>query len=274
MTAFYDEIESLKSDGLFFTDTHAHVHFRDFKDDSFLDSCRKNGVRRVIAVGIDLKDSKNALEYVRDKKGFYCSVGVHPHDSKDFKTSDIEKFETLLDNEKVVAVGEVGLDFYRNISEKPVQENVFLTFLDMASYKKKPLIIHNRDASGDLMKTVDKVYKHSHSSIGIIHCFNGDKGLLKWALDKGFFISFAGPLTYKKSDELRDAVNFTPVDRIFVETDCPYLTPEPFRGRLNDPSYVVYTAYTLTKLLNISIQRLAEQLEKNLFTLFGGMEAF
>ena len=236
--------------------------------------CRKNAVRRVITVGIDLQDSVNAVEYAEGRVGFYASVGVHPHDAKDFKNSELDKFESLLDNKKVIAVGEIGLDFFRNISEKSLQEKVFLVFLDMASYKKKPIIIHNREASEDIVKNVDKIYKDSGAPNGIIHCFNGDKSLLKWALDKGFFISFAGPVTYKKSIDLRDTLNYVPLDRIFIETDCPYLTPEPYRGKLNDPSYVVYTAYTLSKCLNIEMQQLAKQLEINLCTLFGRLEAF
>lgn len=214
------------------------------------------------------------MEYAKNINGFYSSIGVHPHDAKNFKNSDIDKFESLLDNEKIVAVGEIGLDFFRNISEKSLQEKVFLTFLDMACYKEKPIIIHNREASEDIIKNVDKIYKNSNTLKGIIHCFNGDKNLLKWALDKGFFISFAGPVTYKKNNQLRDTLNYVPLDRIFIETDCPYLTPEPFRGKVNEPSYVVYTAYTLSKFLKIKMQKLAEQLEKNLLKLFGKMEVF
>lgn len=274
MASFYGEIKELEESGLFFTDTHAHVHFKDFEGIEFVGASKKNAVRRIITVGISLQDSINAMEYAKNRNGFYSSAGVHPHDAKDFKNRDIDKFESLLDNDKVVAVGEIGLDFFRNISEKSLQEKVFLTFLDMASYKNKPIIIHNREASEDIIKNVDKIYKNSNPPKGIIHCFNGDKNLLKWALDKGFFISFAGPVTYKKNNELRDTLNYVPLDRILIETDCPYLTPEPFRGKLNDPSYVVYTAYTLSKFLKTKMQKLAEQLEKNLLTLFGKMEVF
>jgi len=270
---FLMEINQLKDHGLFFTDTHAHVHFDDLKNGHFLEDCIVKSVKRVITIGIDLKDSQNALDFASKYKGIYTACGVHPHDSENFSVTQIEDFENLLKSEKVIAVGEIGLDYFRNLSPKDKQISTLLTFADIAVYNKKPIIIHNRDASKDVMITLDNVIKSNFYG-GIIHCFNGDKSLLKWALDRGFYISYAGPLTYSKAGDLRDTVKYVPTDRILIETDCPYLTPMPFRGIKNDPSYVVYTAYTLSKLTKIKIDKLAEQLENNFKNLFGNLDTF
>lgn len=270
---FLREINQLKEHGLFFTDTHAHVHFDDFKSVNFLENCIFKSVKRIITIGIDLKDSQRALDFTSKHKGVYAACGVHPHDSEKFSIAQMEYFENMLKNEKVIAVGEIGLDYFRNLSPKDKQIGAFLAFADIALYNKKPMIIHNRDASKDVISTLDSVVKSNFYG-GIIHCFDGDKSLLKWALDKGFYISYAGPLTYSKADDLRSTVKYVPINRILIETDSPYLTPMPFRGVKNDPSYVVYTAYTLSKLANIRIDKLAEQLENNLKNLFGNLDIF
>lgn len=270
---FLREISQLKEYGLFFTDTHAHVHFDDFKGVNFLEDCIFNSVRRIITIGIDLKDSQRALDFASKHKGVYATCGVHPHDSENFSTAQIEDFENMIKNEKIIAVGEIGLDYFRNFSSQDKQKGAFLTFVDIALYNKKPIIIHNRDASKDVISILDNVVKSNFYG-GIIHCFDGDKSLLKWALDKGFYISYAGPLTYSKAEDLRSTVKYVPMNRILIETDSPYLTPMPFRGVKNDPSYVVYTAYTLSKLTNVRIDKLAEQLENNFKSLFGNLDIF
>jgi TatD DNase family protein len=270
---FLSEINRLKEHGLFFTDTHAHVHFDDLKNGHFLEDCITNSVKRIITIGIDLKDSKSALNFALKHKGIYAACGVHPHDSENFSVAQIEDFENLLKNEKVIAVGEIGLDYFRNLSPKDKQISTLLTFTDIALYHKKPIVIHNRDASKDIINILHNIIKDNFYG-GIIHCFSGDKTLLKWALDRGFYISYAGPLTYSKADDLRDTVKYVPIDRVFIETDCPYLTPIPFRGVKNDPSFVIYTAYTLSKLTNTKIDILAEKLENNFKQLFGSLDNF
>jgi len=268
---FINEVEKLKETGLFFTDTHAHVHFDTFKEMDFVQKCIKNSVRRVVTVGIDLEDSKSAISLANKINGVYATCGVHPHDAEKFSLQTLSQFEELIEDKNVIAVGEIGLDYFRNYSDRKIQKDVFLTFLDIALFHKKPIIIHNRDATDDLIDILDSSLKNEFYG-GIIHCFSGDKKLLRFALNKGFYISYAGTLTYNKAEELRDTVNFVPVDRLLIETDAPFLTPMPFRGKVNDPSYVIYTAYTLSKLKKIELTHLLEKLEKNFINLFGNLK--
>lgn len=268
---FINEIEELKEAGLFFTDTHAHVHFDTFKDLKFVEKCKQNAVKRIVTVGIDLEDSKSAICLSNKISGVYATCGVHPHDAEKFSLQLLGQFEELIKDKNVIAVGEIGLDYYRNYSDQKIQKDVFLTFLDIALFHKKPIIIHNRDATDDLIDILESALKTNFYG-GIIHCFSGDKKLLRFALNKGFYISYAGTLTYNKANELRDTVNFVPVDRLLIETDAPFLTPMPFRGKVNDPSYLIYTAYTISKLKNISVTDLSKQLENNFIKLFGNLK--
>ncbi len=265
---FIEELANLKKQGYFFTDTHSHLHFSHFQDiDQILLSMTENAVKKAITVGIDYEDSLNAVDLAKKYENIFASVGVHPHDSKNFSYRLLPKFEELLSESKVIAIGEIGLDYYRNHSPKDIQKDVFLTFLDLAVSNKLPVVIHNRDATNDCIDVMNSI-KFNLDIPGIIHCYNGDKSMLKWALDKGFMISYAGPVTYSKSDELRDTVNYVPMDRLFIETDCPYLSPSPVRGKQNEPAFVVFTAYTICSIRKISLIDLAIQLENNFNTVF------
>lgn len=267
---FLEEINALSKEGIFFTDTHAHIHFDSHFDDvdSLLVQARENGVNRVVTVGIDYEDSVKALALAKQYDNVFATVGVHPHDAKNFSINTISNFESMLTDKKVIAVGEIGLDYYRNHSPKDIQKEVFLTFLNMAISNNKPVVLHNRDASTDCISVMDTV-DFKLDNPGIVHCFNGDREILKWALDKGFMISYAGPVTYSKADGLRDTVRYVPLDRLLIETDCPYLTPSPYRGRTNEPGYVAFTAYAISRIKEISVLQLAEQLERNFDDLFG-----
>jgi TatD DNase family protein len=265
---FLNEIENLKKENLFLTDTHSHIHFSHFEDiNLLLMNMKENAVKRTITIGIDYKDSLNAFNLANKYDNIYASIGVHPHDSKDFTYSQIADFEILLSNKKVIAVGEIGLDYYRNHSPKEIQKDVFLTFLDMAISNNLPVIIHNREATKDCISVMNSI-DFKLDNVGIIHCFNGDKTMLKWALDKGFMISYAGPVTYSKADELRETLKYVPLDRLLIETDCPYLSPSPVRGKQNEPAFVVFTAYTICSIKEIRIKQLALQLEQNFISLF------
>jgi len=255
-----------------FTDTHAHVHFKGMADniENILNNCKEHRVKRFCTVGIELEDSRKALEMAKKYENIYAVLGVHPHDSADFKYETLSEFEKMLSHEKAIAVGEIGLDFYRNHSPKETQEQVFNTFLDLAITKELPVVIHNRDATENTIAILNNMVK-SRDRNGIIHCFNGDMNMLKWALDNNFYLSFAGPVTYKKSDELRESLKYVPLDRLFIETDCPYLSPMPYRGKENEPAYVIYTAKTVAEIKGVSLKELADQLEINFKTLFTGI---
>ncbi|TYB32883.1 MAG: TatD family deoxyribonuclease [Flexistipes sinusarabici] len=269
LSSFLNVAKRCAEEGVFLTDTHAHLHFPEMvRDiDDHLKEASKVGVERFITVGINKKDSSKALKLAEEYENIFASAGIHPHDASEFNHSDIDFFIHTFRKEKAVAVGEIGLDYFRNHSPKDIQKDVFALFLDLSVSEKLPFIIHNREATKDLIAVADPIVgKKNHG--GIVHCFNGDKELMKWALDAGLFISFAGNLTYKKADELRDALKYIPLDRLLVETDCPYLSPMPFRGKQNVPANVIFTAYTVCKVKDIDYKNLLFTLENNINNLY------
>jgi len=267
---FLAQLSEAVGKGARFTDTHAHIHFSPLSDDinGVLERASENGVHRIVTVGIDLKDSEKAQAVSKKADNIFFTAGVHPHDAGDFQVSELSRFEEILNDPKAIAIGEIGLDYFRNHSPHDRQKEVFAMFLDMAVAFDKPVVIHNRDADKDCVDVMNSVIKGREKN-GIIHCFSGDRGLQKWALDNGFYISYAGPVTYNKADELRDTVKYVPADRLFIETDCPYLTPEPFRGRGNEPAHVVYNANQICEIIDANLYEFGIQLERNYTQLFG-----
>lgn len=267
---FLTELSEAVSGGAFFTDTHAHIHFSPLSDelDDVIKRAEENGVRRIVTVGIDHRDSLAAQTVAGTYSNVFFSAGVHPHDAAEFTSAQIADFEKILADPNAIAIGEIGLDYYRDHSPRDRQKEVFLIFLDMAVSLNKPVIIHSREASGDCIDVMNSVIKGRDRN-GIIHCYDGNRDMLRWALDNGFYISYAGPVTYDKSEELRDTVNYVPLDRLFIETDCPYLSPAPYRGKTNEPANVVYTAKEICGIKNIQMQDFAVQLEQNYTQLFG-----
>ncbi|PLX65868.1 MAG: TatD family deoxyribonuclease [Denitrovibrio sp.] len=266
---FLTNLKGAVSNGATFTDTHAHIHFSPLLDElpEVISRAADNGVNRIVTIGIDLADSKKAKAVSDKYENVFFSVGVHPHDSSNFTLAQLSEFDKLLADPKAIAIGEIGLDYFRDHSPHDKQKEVFLTFLDMAITHNKPVVIHNRDAGKDCIEVMDSMIKGRENN-GIIHCYDGDRDVLRWALDKGFYISYAGPLTYSKTDDLKDTLKYVPIDRIFIETDCPYLTPTPFRGKTNEPANVVYTANQICHLINCNLTELAVQLENNYTRLF------
>ncbi|MGA1846379.1 TatD family hydrolase [Deferribacter abyssi] len=267
-------IEQLKKEKLYFTDTHAHIHFEPLssKLDKVIENCKRNCIGRIINIGINLNDSKRALTVAKKYPFIYAAVGVHPHDSADFRIEDLGYFEELIQDEKVLAIGEIGLDYYRNYAPADIQKNVYRIFLDFALSLDKPVIIHNRESSEDIVKILNEMNNNGKLK-GIIHCFNGDRTILKWALDNGFLISFAGSVTYKSAVEIRIAAKDIPLTSVLVETDSPYLAPVPKRGKTNEPSYTIYTAKFLAELYGITLNELAKITENNISRLFGRLNA-
>jgi TatD DNase family protein len=261
---FLEEIKALEKEGVFFTDSHAHIHFGKTNEEieNFVKNAYEHNVKRILTIGIDYKDSLEAVKVASRFENVFSSVGVHPHDAKDFSYKKIGDFEKLLQNDKVLAVGEIGLDYFRNHSPQQVQHDVFAIFLDLAVSNDLPVIIHNRDATKDCISIMNSI-DFRRNIPGIIHCFNGDRNMMKWALDKGFMISYAGPITYSKAEELRETVKYVPVENLLIETDSPYLSPLPFRGRQNEPKNVIFTANVIAKLKGLRLIELAVQLEKN-----------
>ena len=229
-------------------DTHAHLQDRKLRSDldKLLQRAKEAGVEKITCVGYDLPSSQEAVNIARRYKQVYAAVGVHPHDAKTLNEETLRKLLELARDPRVVAIGEIGLDYYRDLSPRDQQKEAFIAQIKLAQEIGKPIIIHDREANQDVMDTLKK-YKAGKNG-GIMHCYSGSLPLAIEAIKEGFYISFAGPLTYQNARRSQEVAARLPMDRLLVETDCPYLTPEPLRGRLNEPAHVHYVAEKMAVL--------------------------
>ncbi|MDE7314798.1 MAG: TatD family hydrolase [Mucispirillum sp.] len=258
----------------FWTDTHAHIHDDEYgrNVDDFISMAYDKNVKRIITIGIDYDDSIKALKTAEQYNNIYAAVGMHPeYADKYTREKYYEQFYKLASNKKVVAVGETGLDFYyeENPDEK-YQNILFEDMADIAGSLDKPLVIHSRNAVEKTVKILDKALEKHSSLKGIFHCFDGSISVLDWIKDKNFYISYAGNVTFKSAENLRQALINTPVDKLLIETDSPYLAPVPVRGKKNMPANVSYTGEYVAEFLNMPYNILMEQLENNLQKLMKG----
>ncbi len=235
-------------------DAHCHLHMDDYGDDrqEVIKKAKDLGVLWMVTVGIDLFDSERALALARNDPSILCTVGIHPHAAKKVREKDFQMLEDLALEVEVVAVGETGLDYYRDLSPRDVQRRVFLRQMEVAKAVGKPLVIHCRDAYRDLIRLM-----RQHEALevgGIIHCFSGDWPSAKAFLDMGFFLSFAGPLTYPQARSLREIFQRVPEEMILMETDAPFLAPQPLRGRRNEPAFVVHTYKEGARLRGLELE--------------------
>ena len=247
-------------------DTHCHLFYDDLKNDlpGVLERANELGVTRFICVGTNLEDSRESLELAEKYEPVYASAGIHPHDTKDVKDGYLRELEELLGHPKVVACGEMGLDFFRKISKPTIQVKVFREQMELAQEMKKPVIFHNREADDDVVSILSGYPGMS----GVAHCFSGDLAIANSFLKLGYYISFAGNLTFKNSNLPRVAKQL-PLERLMVETDSPYLSPVPFRGKPNEPGRTRFVAETLAEIQGISIETVASQTSENAKCLFG-----
>ena len=241
-----------------FVDTHVHLHFPDYDADreQVIAQSREAGVEQFINVGTDLESSRRSIELAHQFPFVYATVGIHPHDAKDAHEEDFSQLERLLRESKVVAIGEVGLDFFRNLSPPETQKKVLNRFFELHRKTRKPLVLHVRDAYREMK---EQIQSELGSSVeGILHCFSSDKETMKEFLDLGFYISFAGPLTYKKNEALREAFQACPLDRVLLETDAPFLAPQSRRGKRNESGFLLETATLGAALKKIPLEQLGE----------------
>ena len=247
-------------------DTHCHLFYDDLKNDlpGVLERANELGVTRFICVGTNLEDSRESLELAEKYEPVYASAGVHPHDTKNVKDGYLRELEELLEHPKVVACGEMGLDFFRNISEPTIQVKVFREQVELAQEMKKPVIFHNREADDDVVG----ILSGYPGMNGVAHCFSGDLVTANSFLKLGYYISFAGNLTFKNSN-LPKVAKQLPLEKLMVETDSPYLSPAPFRGKPNEPGRTRFVAETLAEIQGISIETVAFQTSENAKCLFG-----
>ena len=255
-------------------DSHCHLDFQDFdKDrDKIINNAKISNVDYFLTISVNLEDFDKVYEVTQNYENIWCTTGIHPN-NVGLKINSFQ-FENIkrnilgnLKNNKVVGLGETGLDFFRGKENRKNQIESFMLHLFLSGDKKYPTIVHTREADDDTINCLNESVK-KYSSTGLIHCFTSTKQFAKKALDNGFYISFSGIITFKNAIDLVDVVKYVPLDKILVETDSPYLAPVPFRGKRNEPSYVNYTLEKISQIKKIKKDELIKITTKNFFTLF------
>jgi TatD DNase family protein len=252
-----------------FIDSHAHLFFPNFKDDldEVINRAKENGVDYIIVPGTDLATSKEAVELAEKYDCIYAAVGVHPHDTKEWDDDFIPKIKALAAHEKVVAIGEIGLDYYYDFSPREKQIPAFEAQLNLALELNKPVIIHNREANDDIM---DFARKYSDKGLKAqFHCFAGNEKDAQELIEMGYTISFTGNITFKKAETLRKIVYSVHPENILLETDSPFLTPVPHRGKRNEPAYVKYVAEKIAEIHHLRVKDIARATSYRAYKLFG-----
>ena len=256
-------------------DSHTHIDFKEFNDDreEVVKRFFENGGEKMINVGCDLKSSVRSYELAKNNENIFASAGIHPHDADTVDKNSLEKLEELVRHYKVIAVGEIGLDYFRNLSPQEKQIEAFRLQLELADNHKMPLIIHCRDAYNDLLDIL-KNYQTSNWQ-GVIHCFAASWQIAEKFLELGFHIGFTGIITYYKDKsklgnepEIYSVIRNTPLDKILIETDSPFLAPVPERGKRNEPLFVKYVGEKIAHIRNTSFEEIEKATSENTKKLF------
>jgi len=241
-------------------DSHAHLNYEEYTDEErsdIMDRVESSPVIYVLDVGFDIESSRQAIKDAADRSWCYAAVGVHPHYAESFKDEDLATLKELTDAPKVVAFGEIGLDFYRDYSPRDMQRDAFRKQLRLALETGMPIIIHDRESGGETINILKEEGAFSNASI-LLHCFSGSAEQALEYAGHGCMISIAGPVTYQNNKKGVRVAAEVPLDHLLIETDAPYLTPEPFRGRRNEPANVEYVARKIAELRGISYEEVAE----------------
>jgi len=252
-------------------DSHCHLTYEPMSSslDETIRRANNDGVKYLLTISTEDKSFKNILEIVKNYNSVYGTYGIHPHEAKKHKEIKSDYIvEKVKKNKKIIGIGESGLDFYYNHSEKKDQISSFLEHIDASQRTKLPLIVHTRSAEDDTLEILKKATQKKDLKI-LIHCFTGTKKFAFKLLDIGAYISASGVVTFKKSKELAETFKEIPTNRILVETDSPYLAPEPLRGKPNEPSYITHTVRFLSDLKNISYEKFSDSTTQNFYNLFG-----
>jgi TatD DNase family protein len=244
-------------------DTHAHLHFPEFDSDrrAVLERARQAGVSRMLTIGTEVPTSRAAIALAEAEPDVWAAVGVHPHDAAAADDAALAEIERLAGGARVVAVGEIGLDFFRNLSPRDAQERVFRRLLGAARRVGKPVVVHCRDAHAEVLAILAE--ERVGEVGGIMHCFSGDVEVARRCLDLGLLVSLAGPVTYPNARALPDVARFVPADRLVIETDCPFLPPQGFRGKRNEPAYLALTAARVAELRGEPLEDFARRASDN-----------
>lgn len=250
-------------------DTHAHLIYDNVKTEEIIENMIADKLEKIIAVGVKVDDSILSQQLSEKNENIYCVVGIHPECASETTDEDIKKIDELASKDKVIGIGEIGLDYHYTQDNIEKQKDIFIKQIKLASKHNLPICIHTRDAKEDTYEIL-KNYKDYLKNGGVMHCYSYDNEFAKKFIELGFYISFAGNFTYKKN--VSELIKDLPIDRILVETDAPFLTPVPFRGKPNEPKYVHYTAQKIADELEMDLEELEEKLLENTYRIFKRMK--
>jgi TatD DNase family protein len=250
-------------------DTHCHLNHDQFQDDydEAILRAQEAGVHKIIVVGFDMPSSIQAIELSEKYQGLYASIGVHPHESKSYSSEDHNLLKQMLENPHVVALGEIGLDYHYDFSPQDAQKAAFIDQMHLACDASMPVIFHCRDAYREMLNMLKDV-----PITGVMHCWAGNKEEAELALSRGFMLGFGGMITFKNAEWLRNIAKNAPIDRIVLETDAPYLAPTPYRGKRNEPLYVLNVAEKLAEIKKMPIELLTQETGSNARRLFSRLK--
>lgn len=252
-----------------FFDTHAHLNAEQYNKDlaEVIDRAQKEGVSNIVVVGFDRPTIEKAMKLTEEYDFIYACVGWHPVDAIDMTEEDLLWIEELTKHPKVVALGEMGLDYYWDKSPKEIQKEVFRRQIRLAKKVELPIVIHNRDATADIVEILKE--EEAKEVGGIMHCFSGSPETAKECTDMNFYISLGGPVTFKNAKKPKEVAEVIPLEKLLIETDCPYLAPHPYRGKRNEPGYVKLVAEQIAEIKGISTEEVARVTTENAKKIFG-----
>lgn len=250
-------------------DTHVHLNDDQFKEDieEVIKRAQEAGVSSMVVVGFDRATITRAMELIEEYAFIYAAIGWHPVDAIDMLDEDLAWIEELSSHPKVVAIGEMGLDYHWDKSPRDIQKEVFRKQIRLAKKVKLPIVIHNREATADIVDILKE--EHAEEVGGIMHCFSGSPEVAKECLDMNFYISLGGPVTFKNAKKPKEVAVEVPLDKLLIETDCPYLAPHPYRGKRNEPAYVKLVAEQIAELKGLTFDEVAAATTENARKLFG-----
>jgi len=251
---------------IFFIETHTHLDLIKRNTEEVVKEAAEKGVTKMITIGIDLESSKIALEFASRFKGVYAAIGFHPHEAKFLDEENLKELEKLAKKDKMVAIGETGLDYYWKHSNLACQIEAFRKQINLAVKLNLPLIIHDREAHQDTMKILVEEAKGLKI---VLHCFSGDLGMAKVCIERGYYLGIGGVVTFNNAQKLRTIVEEVSLENLVLETDSPYLAPHPFRGKPNEPKYIPLIAERIAELRGVSVKEVAERTSANSKEIFG-----
>ncbi len=252
-----------------YIDTHAHIQDDMLKDriDKVLFDAKTNNVKKIVCASYDIKSSCDAVNISQKYENVYAIVGVHPENCEEYNENLEKELANLCKDKKVVAIGEIGLDYHYTKENKVIQKEVFISQILLANKLKLPIVIHTRDAIGDTMEIVRK-YANCLKNGVVFHCFNASEEILNEIINMGFYVSYGGVITFNNAKNLINIVEKTPLDKILTETDCPYLSPVPFRGQINEPKNINLIIKKISEIKNIDLNELEKIIENNTKKIF------